>query len=76
MKNRHHPLNNAQLELLKLFSVGLSEEELREMKKVLLQFLAAKLKRETDKVWEKKGWSHEDMDRLLHEQLRKPSSDA
>ena len=64
------PLNNAQLELLKLFSCHLDEAELQEVKQILVDFLAVRATRLADKVWEEKGWTNNDMDKLLETDLR------
>jgi hypothetical protein len=64
------PLNNAQLELLKLFSCHLDEAELQEVKQILVDFLASRATRLADKVWEEKGWTNNDMDKLLETHLR------
>ncbi len=66
------PLSNVQLEILNLFSRDLEETELLEIKRLLVQFLAAKAARLAAKVWEKKGWGDEDMDKLAHAHKRTP----
>ncbi len=66
------PLSNVQLELLKLFSRDLPEEDLLAIKRLLVRFLAEKASRLADQVWEEKGWTNEDMDRMLNEHMRTP----
>lgn len=66
------PLSNVQLELLKLFSRDLPEEDLLAIKRLLVRFLAEKATRLADQVWEEKGWTNEDMDRMLKEHMRTP----
>jgi hypothetical protein len=66
------PFTNAQLELLKLFSTELSEQELQELKRTLLAFKFKRVTEMADKVWDEKGWTNEDMDKLLHTHLRTP----
>lgn len=61
-----------QLELLKLFSRDLSEEDLKAIKRLIVQYLAEKATDLADKVWEEKGWTNEDMDRLLDTHMRTP----
>ena len=61
-----------QLELLKLFSRDLSEEDLKAIKRLIVQYLAEKTTDLADKVWEEKGWTNEDMDRLLDTHMRTP----
>lgn len=45
------PLNPVQLHLLKMFSITKSEEDLAELKEVLLDFYQKKLDEETDRLW-------------------------
>lgn len=63
------PFSNAQLELLKLFSTELTEQEL---KRILLAFKFKRVTEMADKVWDEKGWTNEDMEKLLHTHLRTP----
>lgn len=51
------PLTNVQLELLKLYSVGISDETLLELKKMMSRFLMQKLREEAGKVWIEKGYT-------------------
>ncbi len=66
------PLTNMQLELLKLFSRELEEEDLLAIKRMIVQYLAKKAAILADQVWEEKGWTNEDMDRLLNVHMRTP----
>jgi hypothetical protein len=43
-------LNNAQLELLKLFSTNLSDEEIGELRKLLIEFRYQRLQQSIDKI--------------------------
>jgi len=63
---RTTPLNDLQIELLKLYSTDLTPEELRELKQQLANFFAAKAIRTADQVWDKRGLSNEEMDSWLH----------
>lgn len=65
------PFSNAQLELLKAFSHQLSENELKELRKLLARFFANRLMLEADKVWEEQNWSDEKVEELLNTKLRK-----
>jgi len=69
---QHFPLSNIQLELLNLFSRSLSEEDLKAIKRLITAYLAEKLNRMADEVWDEKGWTREDMDALLKKHLRTP----
>ena len=70
--NINTPLNSTQLEILKLFSRELEEKDLLEIKRLIVRYLAEKATKLADDVWEKKGWSNEDMDNLLNTHDRTP----
>ena len=59
------PLSNIQIELLKLYSVGVSDEILLEFKKVMTQILAKKLREEAGKVWLEKGYTEKNINEWL-----------
>lgn len=61
------PLSNVQLELLKLYSTDLSEDDLKELKSLLARFYAAKSIKLANQVWDEKGLTDEDMDKLLND---------
>lgn len=61
------PLSNVQLELLKLYSTDLSEDDLKELKSLLAHFYAKKSIKLANQVWDEKGLSDEDMDKLLND---------
>lgn len=65
------PFNNAQLELLKVFSHNLPENELLALKKLISNFFAEKLINQADKKWDEMQWSDADMDQMLEQKLRK-----
>jgi len=62
------PLTNVQLELLKVFSYQLSEEELKELRKEIGKFFLHKAVNEADRVWDERGYSNELMERWLREE--------
>lgn len=70
----NHPLSNIQLELLKLFSRDLPEQDLTAIKKLIVAYLSKRLSEEAETVWQEKGWTDEDMDNLLQQHLRTPYS--
>ncbi|MFN4256142.1 MAG: hypothetical protein ACK4Q5_14170 [Saprospiraceae bacterium] len=61
------PFSNLQLELLKLFSNNLPDEDLLAIKALISRYLFEKAKNEADKIWEEKGW---DSHTLLKEHRR------
>jgi len=66
------PLNSGQLEILKLFSRELSEEDLLAIKRLIVKYLAEKATRMADQIWQEKGWTNEEMDKLAHTHMRTP----
>ena len=56
--------------IILVFSCHLDEAELQEVKQILVDFLAVRATRLADKVWEEKGWTNNDMDKLLETHLR------
>ena len=59
------PLSNIQIELLKLYSVGVSDEILLEFKKIISKFLTQKMRDEADRVWIEKGYSEKNINEWL-----------
>ncbi len=65
------PLNDTQVALLKL-SEQLSEEELRDLKQIIIAFKARRLAMLTDRVWQEKGWTQETVQTFLQTHMRTP----
>ena len=61
------PLTNLQLELLKLYAVRLSDEQLLEVKEVLARYFAERLTRHVDQLWDERNLSSNDMEQWLAE---------
>ena len=59
-------LNSHQLEILKLFSRDLDENDFIEIKRLIVRYLGDKITKMADEVWEEKKWTDEDMKRLLN----------
>lgn len=59
------PLSNIQLELLKLYSAGVKDQYLSEIKEIIARYLLAKSKEEAGKVWLEKEYSEETMKEWL-----------
>jgi len=64
-------LNNTQLEILNLFSHHQNEEDLNEIKSLLITYLADKVTREADKSSEEKGYTLEVFEKWKKEHFRK-----
>ena len=63
-------LTELQLELLKIFSVPLKEEQLREIKVLLTRYFADKATEEMDMLWDQRNWSDETMRDWAEEHMR------
>lgn len=66
------PLTNLQLELLKLYTKPVSENDLLEIKKFIVQYFANKAMDLADKVWDENKWNKEDEKKFLSDHLRTP----
>jgi len=64
------PFSNVQLELLKTFNINLSDEELIQFKNMLADYFAQRAINGANKVWDEKGWTDEDVDRMLNTKMR------
>jgi len=62
------PLSNVQIELLKLFSTDLPDEDLNELKSIIARFFAERSIEMADRIWDEKGLTDEDMDGWLNEE--------
>lgn len=68
--NSPQALSNLQLELLKVFSFDLSEEQLLEIRDMLSRYFADKATEEMDQLWEEKGWSADTIKKWGEEHMR------
>lgn len=66
------PLNNNQLEILKLFSRELDDKDLLEIKRLIVRYLGEKVTQLADQVWDEKNWSPEEMERMINSHDRIP----
>ena len=67
------PFNNAQVEILKLFSQGLSEEQTEELRQVLISFRFKLLDEHVQKVAAKKKMTLSNINKASQEHRRIPS---
>ncbi len=63
-------LNNAQLAVLEILAEPLSEQELSELKQLLVQFRYLRLQRMMDQEWDKRGYSNTTVQQWLNEHMR------
>lgn len=66
-------LTNLQLELLKIFSIPLKEDQLREIKTLLSRYFANKASEEMDALWDENNWTDETMREWAQEHMRTKS---
>ena len=77
IQNREKPmqkqkLSNLQLELLKVFSYQLNNQQLVDIKKLLTNYFAEQATKEVDRLWEENNWDNETMTEWTNEHLRTP----
>lgn len=58
-QEQSYKLSNLQLELLKMFSRNISDQQLMEIKGILSRYFADKASDEFEKLAEEKGWTAE-----------------
>jgi len=66
-------MSNLQLELLRLYGNGVSEETLREVKGILAKYFADHATSEMDNVWNEKGLTEQNMIDWTNEHNRSES---
>lgn len=66
-------MSNLQLELLRLYGNGVSDETLREVKDVLAKYFADRATNEMDSVWNDKGLTEQGMIDWTNEHNRSES---
>lgn len=71
MNEIEQPLSNVQLEILKAFSHNLTDEELKEFRDTIAKYFANRAIKAANEVWDEKGWTDEDVDRMLNTKMRK-----
>lgn len=64
-------LNNAQIEILKMFSKPMNRKDLSDLKKTLIDFLSSKIDSEVDEIWDKRKLSQSKLDKLLKTHVKR-----
>jgi ATP-dependent 26S proteasome regulatory subunit len=72
MQTVPQPLNPMQLEILHLFSRDMSVEEMQDIKRLIVRYFAQKAVAQANQVWDEKGWTAADEERLLQLHERTP----
>jgi hypothetical protein len=65
-------LTNLQLELLKVFSYQLNQQQLTDIRNLLANYFAEQAMREMDILWEQQGWDENTMVEWASEHMRIP----
>ena len=60
-------LNSLQISLLRLFERGMSDEEILEIRRVLVAHMSKKLLEEVERIDAARGYTAEDYERMLNE---------
>lgn len=63
-------LSNLQLELLKIFSFDIGDDQLLEIKSMLVKYFATQVTNDIDQLFEDKGWGLEKIDEWSKEHMR------
>ena len=61
------PLSNMQYELMRLYAMNVSEEDLSNIRRMIAKYFWKKTIAEADKIWDERGYSNELMDEWLNE---------
>lgn len=70
-------LNSAQLEILKLFNLPLTEKDLNKLKQVLIVFLYERVADAADQAFEEHGYTPVDIEDWREEHMRRqPPTDS
>ena len=64
------PFNQSQIEILKMFELHKSEEDLQKLKRFLIDYLYQRATEEADKVWDERGYTAETVEKWKHEHMR------
>jgi hypothetical protein len=63
-------LSNIQLELLKIFSINLGDEQMEEIRLLLMNYFAEKVTKDFDDLFEENGWGEEKIEEWSNEHMR------
>jgi len=63
-------LSNLQLELLKIFSFDISEQQLLDIKSILADYFAQSINNDIDKLFEENNWGIEKIEEWSEEHMR------
>ncbi len=58
-------LNTLQISLLRLFDRGMTDEQLLDLKRVLVHHYSTQLQQEVERVTQERGYAQDDFDQML-----------
>lgn len=58
-------LNTLQISLLRLFDRGMTDEQLLDLKRVLVRHYSAQLRQEVERATQERGYTQDDFDQML-----------
>lgn len=61
----YNHLNPLQLEMLQLFARKVDDNDLAEIKRLIVNYFGEKAIKQADEVWEKENWDSEKVENLL-----------
>lgn len=70
MRTQALKFNTAQQDILNIVSCLQSEQDLSDLRRVLIKFMNDRMQREMDKLWASGDWSNEKLDNMKTEHLR------
>ena len=59
MEEKIKKFTNAQIELVNWFQLEMTDEEVKELRQILIQHYADKITADVDKLFEENGWGQE-----------------
>lgn len=74
--NQLSTVSPAQYEVLNMLSCITEEEDIRDLKQVIVEFLNTRLQKEIDKLWDEGKISEEILEEWRHEHMRTPYNRA
>jgi len=63
-------LSNLQMELLEVFSFEVSDEQVKEIRSLLVEYFADKVTADVDELFKEKGWGEEKIEEWSKEHMR------
>ena len=72
MQTKTASLNPMQLEILQLFSREVSAEDMQAIKRLITRYFAQKAIGAANQVWDEKGWTAQDEQKILQLHERTP----